>query len=254
MHKVAVITGSGRGIGRGIAKALAMDGFTIVVHYANNAGTAQQVVDEITANGGAAFSLKADLASLPEIRHFFNSLDNELTKRTGARDIDVLVNNAGISSPASYKEITPEQFDHLFAVNTRAPFFVIQFAIPRLRDGGRIVNISSLASRRASPSPMTPPYSMTKAALDALTLGVAQDLGQRRITVNTIAPGAILTDMNARFLNDLEVRKGIEAQTALRRIGKVEDIGNIVRFLASADSQWITGSTSKPEADSNFES
>ena len=153
----------------------------------------------------------------------------------------MLVNNAGISSPASYKEITPEQFDHLFAVNTRAPFFVIQFAIPRLRDGGRIVNISSLASRRASPSPMTPPYSMTKAALDALTLGVAQDLGQRRITVNTIAPGAILTDMNARFLNDLEVRKGIEAQTALRRIGKVEDIGNIVRFLASADSQWITG-------------
>lgn len=241
MPKVAVVTGASRGIGRAIAIALAQRDFMIVVHFGKSRSTAEEVVHEITVGGGSAFSAQADLASLDAVFAFYQALDDELTKRTGARDFDVLVNNAGIASPASYRELTAEQYEHLFAVNLRAPFFLTQLAIPRLRDGGRIINISSLASRRASPSPMTVPYSMTKAALDAFTLGAAQDLGARQITVNTVAPGAVATDMNAQYLNDPSIRKGVEAQTALRRIGKVEDIANIACFLASSESQWITG-------------
>src|SRR6195256_1033925 len=200
-NKIAVVTGSSRGIGRVIPERLAKEGALVVVHYGSNSKAADETVRAIKSVNGAAFALPADLSSVEEIQHFFGRLDEELTSRSGSNQFDILVNNAGISSPASYREMTPEQFDHLFAVNVRGAFFVTQAAIPRLRDGARIVNISSIASRHASPSPMTPPYSMTKAALDAFTLGLAQDLGRRRIIVNTIAPGAVETDINVPFLH-----------------------------------------------------
>jgi 3-oxoacyl-[acyl-carrier protein] reductase len=239
--KVAIVTGSSRGIGRGIAERLAQEGSLVVVHYGSRAKAADETVREIESKGGAAFALQADLSSVDEIQRFFQKLDAELTSRTGTNQLDILVNNAGISSPASYREMTVEQFDHLFAVNVRGPFFVTQAAIPRLRDGGKIINISSMASRHASPSPFTPPYSMTKAALDAFTLGLAQDLGQRNIIANTIAPGAVETDINAQFLRRPEIRKVIEEQTALRHIGEVTDIASVAAFLASDDNTWVTG-------------
>jgi 3-oxoacyl-[acyl-carrier protein] reductase len=235
--KVAVITGASRGIGRGIAE----DGFLVVVHFGQSRNSAAETVTSIESNGGSAFALRADLASIAEIRRFFAELDDELKARTGSNQLDILVNNAGIASPASYREMTPEQFDHLFAVNLRAAFLMAQAAILRMRGGGRIINISSVASRRASPTPVVAAYSMTKAASDAFTVALAQDLGGRQITANTIAPGSVLTDANSRYLEDPNIRKGIETQTALGRIGDVRDIANLARFLASERSQWVTG-------------
>jgi len=239
--KVAVITGSSRGIGRGIAERLAKEGALVVIHCGSNAKAADEVVRAIESKGGTAFALQADLASVEEIQRFFERLDENLVSRTGSNQFDILVNNAGISSPAPYHQMTVEQFDHLFAVNVRGPFFVTQAAIARLREGGKIINISSLASRHASPSPFTAAYSMTKAALDAFTLALAQDLGQRKIVANTIAPGAVETDMNVQFLQKPEIRKVIEEQTALRRIGQAADIANVAAFLASDDNTWVTG-------------
>jgi len=240
-NKVALITGASRGIGRGIAEALAGDGTMVIVHFGRNSQAADETVRGITSRGGVAFALQADLASAEEIERFFVALDEQLTAQTGSSQLDILVNNAGIASPASYREMSTAQFDHLFAVNVRGAFLVTQAAIRRMRPGGRIINISSLASRHAAPSPMVPPYSMTKAALDAFTLGLAQDLGPLNITANAIAPGPVETDINSQFLSRAEIRKGIEEQTALGRIGEVQDIANIARFLASSQSQWITG-------------
>jgi len=239
--KVAVVTGSSRGIGRGIAVRLAKDGASVVVHYMSNAKAAEEIQRHIESQGGTAFALQADLASIDEIRRFFERLDTELNTRNRTNQFDILINNAGISSPAPYRQMTPEQFDQLFAVNVRGPFFVTQAAIPRLRDGGKIINISSLVSRHASPSPFTAAYSMTKAALDAFTLAVAQDLGARGIIANTIAPGVVETDINSQFLQKPEVRKQVTEQTALGRIGETGDIANLVAFLTSNDNTWVTG-------------
>jgi 3-oxoacyl-[acyl-carrier protein] reductase len=153
------------------------------------------------------------LVSPGEIERFFAALDEELTKRTGSNQLDILVNNAGIASPASYREMSVEQFDHLFAVNVRGAFLMTQPAIRRMRRGGRIINISSLASRHAAPSPMVPPYSMTKAAL------------------------GWLRSRRAKTTRDTQ---GHRSKTALGRIGEVRDIANLARFLASTESQWIT--------------
>ncbi len=239
--RVAVVTGASRGIGRAIAEAFAKNGALVVVHFGQNNMAANETVSAIESIGGAAFAIQADLASPDEIQRFYHTLDQQVTARTGTEGFDILVNNAGIASPASYREMTADQFDYLFAVNVRGAFLMTQAAISRLRDGGRIINISSVASRHASPTPMVPPYSMTKAALDAFTLGLAQDLGSRNITANTIAPATVETDMNARFISDPQVRKAIEAQTALGRIGEPRDIADVALFLAADESRWITG-------------
>lgn len=238
--KVALVTGGSRGIGRAIAQRLAQDGALVVVHYGQNAEAAHQTVQEIATSGGSAFAVQADLAALPQIEQLYQTLDDELAKRTGSRHFDILVNNAGISTLMPYPQMTPAQFDQTFAVNVRGPFFVTQMALPRLRDGGRIINISSDASKGASP-PITVAYSMSKAALDAFTRSLAADLGKRQITANTIAPGATETEMNAAMFAKPAVRKSVADMTALGRLGTPTDIANVVALLASADSAWITG-------------
>jgi NAD(P)-dependent dehydrogenase (short-subunit alcohol dehydrogenase family) len=238
--KVAVITGSSRGIGQAIAQRLAQEGALVVIHYGHNAEAATQTVAAIEGNGGSAFSMQADLASVPQIEQLYQTLDSELEKRTGSRHFDILVNNAGVSALIPYQQMTPAQFDQLFAVNIRGAFFVTQFALSRLRDGGRIINISSDASKGASP-PISVAYSMSKAALDAFTLSLAADLGKRQITANTIAPGATETEMNTHIFANADVRKSVAGMTALGRIGTPVDIANVVALLASADSAWITG-------------
>lgn len=155
------------------------------------------------------------------------------------RIADILVNNAGIGSSLPLQQTTEEQFDQLFSVNVKGAFFITLSALGRLRDGGRIINVSSASSRH--PSPQAAVYSMTKAALDAFTVALAADLGKRNITVNTIAPGVVETDINADVLQKPEVRKYIINTTALGRIGKVTDIAGVAAFLASADSAWVTG-------------
>lgn len=237
--KIAIITGASRGIGRAIAVRLAKDGALAVVNYQANAEAAAAVVKEITASGGEAFAVQGDMGRVEQIRDFFQSVDAELGKRRGSKQFDILVNNAGIGRQGTVESTTESVFDEVFAVNVKGPFFVAQEAIPRLRDGGRVVNISSALSRH--PMQEMAAYSMGKAALDLLTVLLAGQLGRRGITVNTVAPGLIATDATAYTLQNSQLVQVITSHTALRRIGEVQDIADAVAFLASDDARWVTG-------------
>lgn len=149
------------------------------------------------------------------------------------------MNNAGTSGSGPVSRATPEIFDRMIAVNAKAPFFLVQNALPRMRDGGRIINISSLASRRAFPESLA--YAMSKGALDTMTLGLAKELGGRGITVNTVGPGFIETDMNARRRTTPEARAALAARSVFDRIGRPADVADVVGFLASDAARWITG-------------
>lgn len=237
--KVAVVTGASRGIGRAIATRLARDGALVCVNYHSNAEAAKAVVGEIASAGGEAFALQADVGSVEQLGRFFEALDAELTVRRGDRRFDILVNNAGVALFGTTAATPEAEFDRVFATNVKGPFFATQHAIPRLRDGGRVVNLSSNLSRR--PMPMATAYSMTKAAIDTLTVALAAELGRRGIAVNTLAPGLTATDMNARMRDDPRIERAFSAMTALGRVGKVEDIADAVALLASPDAGWVTG-------------
>lgn len=238
-EKVAVVTGASRGIGRAIALRLARDGALVGVHYSSSEAAATAVVREIEESGGSAFLLKADVSSVPQIKQMYDSLDAELTKRTGTAQFDILVNNSGVAPAATVDETTEETFDQVISVNLKGAFFVTQQALPRLRDGGRIINISSVVAR--TPIPEVAVYCMSKGAINTFTLLLAGQLGKRGITVNTLAPGWTATDMNADVLADPEMRQQISSLTTLGRIGSVDDIASVAAFLASPDSGWVTG-------------
>ena len=238
-EKVALVTGASRGIGRAIASRLAKDGVLVVVHYGRNEKAAAATVREIEKNGGRAFPVQADFSSLKGVHALFKAVDKRLQGLLGTHELDILVNNAGISLSADVEQTTEAEFDELIAVNMKAPFFIIQQALPRLRDGGRIINISSGTSRIAYPDKVA--YAMTKAALNSLTLSLAKQLGPRGITVNALAPGIVETDFHAGWLRNPRARKFAASVAALGRVGLPADIADIAGFLASSDARWITG-------------
>jgi NAD(P)-dependent dehydrogenase (short-subunit alcohol dehydrogenase family) len=237
--KVAVVTGGNRGIGRAISLRLARDGALVAAVYRRNADAAALLVREVEAAGGEAFTVQADVGSAEHVRHLFHALDAELTKRRGSGRFDVLVNNAGVGRAGTVAATSEQDFEVTFAVNVRGPFFVTQQAIPRLRDGGRVINVSSNLSRR--PAPEFAAYCMAKAALDAFTVALAAELGPRGITVNTLAPGLTATESNARLRQTPEAEQVFAAQTVLGRLGGAEDVAAVAAFLAGPDSGWVTG-------------
>ncbi len=237
--KVAVVTGASRGIGRAIARRLAREGALVCVNYRNDGEAANSAAAEIAAAGGEAFALQADVSSVAEIERFFESLDAVLTRRRGDRAFDILVNNAGISGHGTIATATEETFDRVFATNVKGPFFTTQHALPRLRDGGRIINVSSNLSRR--PLPHAPAYCMTKAAINNFTESLAADLGRRGITVNTLSPGLTATDMNARLREDPRMTQLFSSLTALGRVGTVDEVAEAAVLLASPRASWVTG-------------
>lgn len=237
--KTAVITGASRGIGRAIALRLVKDGALVAVNYQKNAEAAAAVVREIEAVGGEAFAVQGDVGSVAGIGQFFQALDTELTKRRGNNRIDILVNNAGIGRQATVETTTEQVFDELMAVNLKGPFFVTQQALSRLRDGGRIINLSSALSKY--PYPRMAAYSMGKAAINHFTLILAAELGKRGITVNAIGPGLTVTDFTAHARQDPQVVQAVSAHTALGRLGEAEDIAKVAAWLASEDAGWVTG-------------
>ncbi|MFD0695863.1 SDR family oxidoreductase [Paenibacillus sp. GCM10027628] len=236
---MALVTGASRGIGRGIALRLAKDGALVAVSYAKRQNEAEEVVHKIQQCGGSAFILVADLKALNGIRNLYATLDEALRERTGDNRFDILVNNAGIGQIVTIEETTEESFDEVMNIIVKAPLFVIQQALPRLKEGGRIINISSFVTRVASPSVFA--YSMSKGAIDTLTHVLAQQLGSRNITVNAIQPGIINTEMNARTLQDPNGKKFAAGLSAFNRWGEPEDVADIAAFLASSDSRWVTG-------------
>lgn len=237
--KVAVVTGGSRGIGRAIAARLAADGALVCINYHSNAEAAASAVGEIEAAGGEAFALRADVGSVTQIVQLFGELDAELTARRGDNHFDILVNNAGVADGGPVDRTAEEDFDRVFATNVKGPFFITQHAMPRLRDGGRVINLSSNLSRH--PIPEAAAYCMTKAAINNFTEGLAPVLGKRGITVNTLSPGLTATDMNAALRANPKVGEVMAAYTALGRIGEADDIASAAAFLASADSGWVTG-------------
>jgi NAD(P)-dependent dehydrogenase (short-subunit alcohol dehydrogenase family) len=230
--KTALITGASRGIGRASALSLAAAGAQVIVHYGRGAEEAEAVVAEIRQAGGRADKIAADLRA-PDGAH-------KLAKQVrGAIDrLDILVANAGVSKSATIEDTTVEDFDNLFAVNVRAPFFLVQQLLPIMGQGSTIVLISSLAAR-ASVGTIAA-YAATKGAIATLVTHFASALGPRGIRVNGVAPGVVETDMSNFTKTDTGREMALGMQ-ALKRLAQPEDIGGVIAFLASDDARWITG-------------
>ena len=233
--KTALVTGASRGIGRASALALANAGAQVLVHYGKGEKEAAAVVAEIRKAGGKAEKVTADLRA-PDGPHV---LAERVRAIIGDR-LDVLVTNAGISKTATIEETTVEDFDNLFAVNVRAPYFLVQQLLPALCKGSSVVLLSSLAVR-ASIGTLSA-YAATKGAIDTLVRHFASALGERGIRVNAVAPGVVPTDMSSFAKTDAgrDFALGIQA---LKRMAEPDDIGAAVAFLASDEARWITGDT-----------
>jgi len=237
--KTALITGGGRGIGRAIAERLADEGAVVAVNYARDAAAADDVVRTITKNGGAAFTIAADLGTEHGLAALWDGFDSQITEHAPGTELDILVNNAGIGDSSDIHALTPAEFDRLFAVNVKAPFFIVQHALPRMRDGGRIINISSGVTRIALPEIIG--YTATKGAIDTFTRNLAKELGPRGITVNAVAPGIVETDGAHLRVDDPQVRAELAAYSVFDRVGQPDDVADVVAFVASHDARWVSG-------------
>ncbi len=237
--KIALVTGGARGLGRGMVERLAASGALVAFNYAKNTAAAQECVARVEAESGEAFALQAELSTTESIDAFVAALDAELLRRTGRNKLDILVNNIGGGAYGTIPNTGSELFDITFSNNVRVPFLLTAALIPRLRDGGRVINISSAASRLAGADFAV--YSMSKAALDMFTRILAKELGPRRIPVNSVAPGFNETETNADVMSDPAVKKQIQDMTALGRFGTANDIAEVVHWLASPAGGWVTG-------------
>jgi 3-oxoacyl-[acyl-carrier protein] reductase len=238
--KTALVTGASRGIGREIALRLAEGGALVCAHYGRGRAEADETVGMIERRNGRAFALGADLSKNSEIAALFAALDGELAKRDTS-GLDILVNNAGIGAGGGLADTDEALFDLLIDTNLKGTFFTAQQAVRRMRDGGSIINISSMVSIVAYPQCYA--YAISKAGVNAFTLSLAKDLGPRRINVNTVAPGATATDFAGGAAKNPDFAPVLAASTAFGRVGQAEDIGGVVAFLASSDGAWITGQT-----------
>ena len=233
--KVAIVTGASKGIGASIAKHLAAEGAAVVVNYSSSREGADRVVAEIARAGGRAIAIQADLAKPPDVDRLFA----ETAKAFGR--LDVLVNNAGIYEFRPLEDITPEHFHKHFDVNVLGVLLASRAAVKHFGPaGGSIINISSGATRLTPANSAV--YSATKGAVEAITGVLAKELGPRRIRVNAVLPGVVLTEgVRAGGFAEGDFGKEMEARTPLGRIGQPEDIAPAVVFLAAEDSAWITG-------------
>lgn len=236
--KVAVVTGASRGIGKQIAIELAKDGAFVVVHYGTRKKAATEAVQQIVEAGGNAIAIGAKLGTVESVKQFLQELDIELLRLTGTENFDILVNNADIGRSSTLIDTSEEEFDELFAVNVKVPFFLVQQSIERINDGGRIINISSGVTRIAFPQIMA--YNLTKGAINTFTLHLAQLLGERNITVNAVLPGITDTDVNANWLHTTEGEQFAKDSSVFGRVGETKDIADAVHFLATDEARWIT--------------
>ncbi|MEJ2858410.1 MULTISPECIES: SDR family oxidoreductase [unclassified Saccharothrix] len=230
-HKHALVTGASRGIGRVIAGTLAAEGARVAVHYGTNERLAHEVVEEITAAGGSAFAVGADLRRPEEVHGLFDAVLAEFGR------LDVLVNNAGLAHHGPIGSYDERVFADMVAVNVTAPFLAMRLAARHLSDGGRIITLSSALTRSALADHGV--YAATKAAAEQLGFALSKELGARGITVNNVLPGPTETD---EFTDDLRAQLApVVGQTPLGRFGQARDIADVVAFLASDRARWVTG-------------
>ncbi|MFJ4713584.1 SDR family oxidoreductase [Streptomyces sp. NPDC088785] len=238
--KTAVVTGASRGIGRATAIRLATQGAVVAVHYASDGAAAHDVVDTVRAQGGTAFAVQADFGAVDGPDRLWAGYDERIKEFSADGHVDILVNNAATSVRATLEETKIEDYERMFAVNVRAPFFLIQKGLDRLREGSAIVNVASAVTRMAFPEVVA--YGLTKGALNTLTLTLAQELGPRGIRVNAVSPGTVDTDVNASWLrHDPQAQEFVSQETALRRVGRPDDIAKVIAYLASDQAEWVTG-------------
>ncbi|MBE0336109.1 SDR family oxidoreductase [Paenibacillus sp. 23TSA30-6] len=232
--KTAIITGSSRGIGRAIAEQLADLGANVVINYASSPDKAQEVVEGIIQKGGKAIALRADLGKMSDIEALFTHTIAEFGK------VDILVNNAGLMITKPLAEVTESDFDKQFALNVKGTFFACQQAMKYMENCGRIVNLSTSVIGQMFPTYSV--YAGTKGAVEQFTRQLAKEFGSKQITINAVAPGPVNTELfqAGKTEQQIEVMKKMNA---MGRLGEPEDIADVIEFLVSAKSQWVTGQT-----------
>jgi len=243
--KKALVTGASRGMGRAIALALASAGAEVLVHYSSSEQAAQAVVAEIAGNGGKAHAILADLR---DIQGTFDL--SERTRQICSGKLDILVANAGIARPARLEDTTVEDFDDMFSVNVRAPFFLVQQLSPVMNAGSSIILTSSLAVRTTVGELSA--YAASKGAISTLVTHLAAELGARDIRVNAVAPGVVANDMSSSFVETQEGREFTLGIQAIKRVATPEDIAGVTVFLAGDDARWITGDVIRADGGSKL--
>ena len=237
-QKISVITGGSRGLGKNTALAMAAQGIDVVLTYHSQKAAADAVVAEIIARGRKAVALQLDVANASGFRDFARQLTQALQTNWQSDRFDYLVNNAGTGIYASFADTTETMFDQMVNIHLKSVFFLTQTLLPVIKDGGRIVNISSGLARFAIPGYIA--YSAMKGGIEVLTRFMAKELGARGIAVNTVAPGAIETDFGDGLVRDnQDVNAYIASQTALGRVGVADDIGPMIASLLSENNRWV---------------
>ena len=229
--KVAIVTGSSRGIGRGIAERLGRDGASVVVNYSGSKQEANEVVKAIAATGGKSVAIQASLSNVEDIRRLFA----ETMQHFG--QLDILVNNAGMAIGGAIADVTEEDYDKVFNLNVRGVLFALQEAAKHMSNGGRVVNVSSTTT--IQPEAGMAIYAASKAAIKLFTAVMAREVGDRNITVNTVMPGPTVPGMFGNM--PPEVQQQAAASSPFNRVGTPQDIADVVAFLVSEEARWLTG-------------
>ena len=236
--KIAIVTGASRGLGKNTALALGKKGVDVIVTYRSSEQEANSVVSAIVGMGGKAAALQLDTANTKNFDGFIVKMNQLLQEQWQTSQFDFLVNNAGIGINKSFAETTEEDFDQLMNIHLKGVFFLTQKLLPIIKDGGRIINISSGLARFTLPGYSA--YATMKGGIEVLTRYMAKELGERQIAVNTIAPGAIETDFGGGVVRDnQQINDFIASQTALGRVGVPDDIGGAIAALLSEDNRWV---------------
>jgi 3-oxoacyl-[acyl-carrier protein] reductase len=229
--KVILVTGSSKGIGAAIAKALAAQGATLIVNYASTRTYADDVVSDIINNGGKAIAVQADVSKPTDVKHLFDTAISQFGQ------IDILINNAGIAIYKLIKDTTDEDFEQIFNINVKGTFNTMREASTRLSDGGKVINFSSSVTRLMLPTYGI--YSSTKAAVEQMTKVFAKEMGNRKISVNSVSPGPVNTELFTQGKTEDTIAR-LASMSAFNRIGETEDIVNVISFLISNEAKWIT--------------
>jgi 3-oxoacyl-[acyl-carrier protein] reductase len=239
--KIALVTGASRGIGAEIAKKLAAGGAEFIgVHYGNNREAALKVVDDIKKLGSKAVALEADLfTGISGVQKLWAAFEDAVRLEFGTVHLDILINNVGVAPVIPFEETSIETFEDVINANVKAPYFITQTASPFIRNGGRIINISTGFTRVAAP--MHTIYAASKGAIETLTLALAPHFAPKGITVNAVRPGITATDMNKEMRSTPEGLAAAASLSAFNRVGTTEDVADVVMFIVSEEARWITG-------------
>lgn len=238
MKKIVLVTGGSRGLGKSMALALANKGMDVVITYQSQQASALDVVASIQKTGNKASALQLDVSDSRSFKQFTAALSEVLKNEYQREDFDYLVNNAGIGINAPFTQTTEDQFDQLVSIHLKGAFFLTQSLLPLMRDGGKILNVSSGLARFSLPGYAA--YAMMKGGIEVMTRYLAKELGERGIQVNCIAPGAIETDFGGGAVRDnASINQYIANETALGRAGLPDDIGAVVSMMLSNDANWI---------------